>query len=111
VQKTLIVGAPRRGIRSVLFLYIVSMVLSSSIAIIADNEHLTWCGFSLGEPIHLGNFEFIADYFSGLSLSPRRGNERAVLMGSTHSGHIPRSGPRSRTLPKSSSWHRAGREA
>jgi hypothetical protein len=61
------------------------MVPSSPIAITADGEHLACGGFSLGESISLGNFEFIADYFDGLSLSPRRGNEGAVLMGPTHS--------------------------
>jgi hypothetical protein len=43
-------------------------------------------GFSLGEHVHLGNIEFIADYFGGLSLSPRRGNEGTAFLGSTHSG-------------------------
>jgi hypothetical protein len=43
------------------------------------------CGFSLGKPDHLGNFEFIADYFNGLSLSPRRGDEGVAFMGSTRS--------------------------
>jgi hypothetical protein len=57
----------------------VAMVPSSSIAVTADG------GFSLGEPVHLGNFEFIADYFGSLSLSPRRGNESAIFMGSTRS--------------------------
>jgi hypothetical protein len=38
------------------------------------------------EPAHLGNFEFIADYFCGLSLSPRRGNEGAIFVGLTHNG-------------------------
>jgi hypothetical protein len=28
----------------------------------------------------LENFEFVTDYFSGLSLSPRRGNEGAIFM-------------------------------
>jgi hypothetical protein len=51
------------------------MVPSSSITIAADSERLTCGGFSLGEPVCLGKFEFIADYFDGLSLSPRRGNE------------------------------------
>jgi hypothetical protein len=38
------------------------------------------------EPVRLGNFEFITDYFGGLSLSPRRGNEGAIFVGLTHSG-------------------------
>jgi hypothetical protein len=62
------------------------MVLSSAITIAADDEHLTCSGFSLGEIIHLGSFEFIIDYFGGLSLFPRRGNSSAAFMGSTRSG-------------------------
>jgi hypothetical protein len=62
------------------------MVPSSSIAIAADGERLTCGGFSLGEPIRLGNFEFIIDYFSSLSLSPRRGNGGCAFVGSTRSG-------------------------
>jgi hypothetical protein len=64
----------------------ISMVPSSLVAIIADGECLGCSGFSLGEPIHLGIFEFITDYFDSLSLSPRRGNEGAIFVGSTHSG-------------------------
>jgi hypothetical protein len=59
------------------------MVPSSSIIIAADGKCLTSGGFSLGEPVHLGNFEFIADCFGCLSLSPRRSNEDAIFMGST----------------------------
>jgi hypothetical protein len=62
------------------------MVPSSAIAIGGDGEHLTCDGFSLGETVHLGNFEFIADYFGGLSLSHRRGDEGTTFMGSTRSG-------------------------
>jgi hypothetical protein len=62
------------------------MVPSSAIAIGGDGEHLTCDGFSLGETVHLGNFEFIADYFGGLSLSHRRGDEGTTIMGSTRSG-------------------------
>jgi hypothetical protein len=46
------------------------MVPSSVITSAADGECLTCGGFSLGEPIHLGNFEFITAYFGGLSLCP-----------------------------------------
>jgi hypothetical protein len=60
------------------------MVPSSSIAVAADGEHLTCGGFSLGESVHLRNFEFIVDYFSGLSLSPRRGDEGPAFVASTH---------------------------
>jgi hypothetical protein len=47
---------------------------------------LTCGGFSLSETVRLGNFEFIADYFGGLSLSPSRGDTGAALMGPTRSG-------------------------
>jgi hypothetical protein len=59
------------------------MVPSSSIA---DGELLTCGGFSLDKPVRLGNFKFIADYFGGLSLSPWRGNDDTIFVGSTHSG-------------------------
>jgi hypothetical protein len=62
------------------------MVPSSSIIITADGEHLTCGGFSLDEIVSLGNFKFITDHFGGLSLSPRRGDEGAAFMGSTHGG-------------------------
>jgi hypothetical protein len=52
----------------------VSMVSSSAIVVATDGERLTCGGFSLGETVHLGNYEFTTDYFDGLSLSPRRGN-------------------------------------
>jgi hypothetical protein len=61
------------------------MVPPSSIVVTADDECLTCGGFSLGKPVHLGNFEFIANYFDGLSLSHRRGNEGTIFVGSTHS--------------------------
>jgi hypothetical protein len=54
------------------------MVPSSMIAVAADGKCLTCGAFSLGE--------FIADYFGGLSVSPRRGDVGATFMGSTHSG-------------------------
>jgi hypothetical protein len=62
------------------------MVPSSSITITADGEHQVCSRLSLGETIHLGNFEFIADYFGSLSLSPRRGDKGATFVGSTHYG-------------------------
>jgi hypothetical protein len=67
----------------------VPMVPSSVITIAADGEHLTCGGFSLGETVSLGSFKFIADYFSGLSLSPRRGDSGAAFMCSTRSGTPP----------------------
>jgi hypothetical protein len=56
------------------------------ITVTTDSERLTCGGFSLGETVHLGSFEFIANYFYGLSLSPRRGDLDAAFMGSTRSG-------------------------
>jgi hypothetical protein len=65
------------------------MVHSSTITIRADSEHLTCGGFSLGETVRLESFEFIADYFGSLSLSPRRGDLGVAFMGSTCSGTPP----------------------
>jgi hypothetical protein len=62
------------------------MVPSSAILVVANSERLTCSGFSLCETVCLGNFEFIADYFGGLSLSLRRGDEGTAFMGSTRSG-------------------------
>jgi hypothetical protein len=67
----------------------VQMVHSSTITIRADSEHLTCGGFSLGETVCLESFEFIADYFGSLSLSPRRGDLGVAFMGSTCSGTPP----------------------
>jgi hypothetical protein len=63
----------------------VLMVPSSTLAITTDGEHLMCDDFSLGETVHIGSFEFIADYFGGLSLSPRRSDLGASFMGSTRS--------------------------
>jgi hypothetical protein len=76
----------RLGIYSMLFAYMFRWFPSSVITVTADSERLTCGGFSLGETVHLGCFEFIADYFCGLSLSPRRGDLDAAFMGSTRSG-------------------------
>jgi hypothetical protein len=62
------------------------MVPTSALIIATDDERLTCSGFSLGEIVHPGNFMFTTDYFGSLSLSPRRGDEGAAFMGSTHSG-------------------------
>jgi hypothetical protein len=59
---------------------------SSTVTVATDGEHLTCGGVSLGDTVLLNNFKFIANYFSGLSLSPRRANDGAALMGSTRSG-------------------------
>jgi hypothetical protein len=64
----------------------VPMVPSSMLTVAADGERLMCGSFSLGENVHLGSFQFISDYFDGLSLSPRRGDSGAVFMGSTHRG-------------------------
>jgi hypothetical protein len=60
------------------------MVPSYVITVVADGERLTCGGFSLCKTIHFGNFEFIVNYFGGLSLSPRKGDIGATFMGSTH---------------------------
>jgi hypothetical protein len=64
----------------------VPMVPSSVLAIFADGECLTYDGFSHGETIHLWSLEFIANRFSGLSLSPRGSDSDATLVGSTCGG-------------------------
>jgi hypothetical protein len=46
---------------------------------------MTFIGFSLGETVRLGSFEFIVNYFGSLSLYPRRGDSGTAFMGSTHS--------------------------
>jgi hypothetical protein len=60
------------------------MVPSSAITVAANGESMTCSGFSLSKTIRLGKFKSITDYFGGLSLSPRRGDEGAAFMGSTH---------------------------
>jgi hypothetical protein len=62
------------------------MVPSSVITVAADSESLTCGGFSLCDTILLGNLDFIANYFSSLSLFPRRGDAGTAFMGSTRSG-------------------------
>jgi hypothetical protein len=64
----------------------VLMVPSSTFTIATDGEHLSCRGFSLAKTVCLGNFEFIADYFGSLSLSPGRDNSGTAFMGSTRSG-------------------------
>jgi hypothetical protein len=64
----------------------VLMVPSSTLIVAVEDDCLMCGGFSLGETIHLGSFEFITDYFDGLSLSPRRSNSGDAFMGSTHNG-------------------------
>jgi hypothetical protein len=76
----------RKGDLQCVFLLDIMMVASSTITVTTDDERLMCGGFSLDEAIHLRSFEFIMNYFSGLSLSPRRGDSSATFMGSTHSG-------------------------
>jgi hypothetical protein len=64
----------------------VLMVPSSALTFSTDVEHFTCGGFSIGEIVLLGSFEFTANYIGGLSLSPRRGDSGPTFMGSTHSG-------------------------
>jgi hypothetical protein len=59
---------------------------SSVLTFSANGERLMCGGFSLGETVCLRSFDFIADYFDGLSLSPKRGDSGTAFMGSTHSG-------------------------
>jgi hypothetical protein len=56
------------------------------ITVTVDGECLMCGGFSLDKIDRLGNFEFIADYFDNLSLSPKMGDSGAAFMGSTQSG-------------------------
>jgi hypothetical protein len=76
----------RKGDLQCAFLLDVLMVPSSAINITIDGGSLMCDGFSLGETVRLGSFEFIVDYFDGLSLSPRRGDSSAAFMGSTCHG-------------------------
>jgi hypothetical protein len=86
MQKILTVATPGRWIFRVHVLWITQMVPSCSIIIATDGECPMCSGFSLAGPIHPKNFEFIANYFGSLSLSPRRGYEGAIFVGSTHNG-------------------------
>jgi hypothetical protein len=47
------------------------MVHSSRLTITADNEHLTYDEFSIGETVPFGGLEFIADCFGSLHISPK----------------------------------------
>jgi hypothetical protein len=60
------------------------MVPSSALVVAADGERLSCDVFSLSKTIHFGSFEFIAERFSGLSLSPMGDSLGAAIMGSTH---------------------------
>jgi hypothetical protein len=64
----------------------VMMVPLSAIAVTTDGERLTCSVLSPSETVCLGNFKFITNYFSSLSLSPKRGDEGAPFTGSTCGG-------------------------
>jgi hypothetical protein len=71
----------------------VSVVPSLPIVVGADGEHLTCGGFSLGETVHLGNFEFITDYFGGLSLTPGGVTKAPLSWAQLTLGHLPHGRP------------------
>jgi hypothetical protein len=59
----------RKGNLQRAFPLYVLMVPSSVLTVATHSDRLT-CGGTLSETIRLGSFKFIADYFSGFSLSP-----------------------------------------
>jgi hypothetical protein len=69
------------------------MVLSYAITVATNGEHMMYSGFSLGETIHLGSFEFIANYFGRLSLSPKRGSQMLPSWIQLAVGHHPHGRP------------------
>jgi hypothetical protein len=64
------------------------MIHSLALAIAINSEGLTCGGFSLSETVHFGSLEFIADCFSGMSLSPKGSDWGTSFMGSTRSGSL-----------------------
>jgi hypothetical protein len=62
------------------------MVHSSALIVATNGECLTYSVFSLGEIIHFGSLEFIADCFSGLSLYPKESDSDAAFRGTTRNG-------------------------
>jgi hypothetical protein len=64
----------------------VLMVHSPEPAIITDGHRQATVGFALGETIHLGSLEFIANRFGRLSLSPERNDSDAVFIVMVHNG-------------------------
>jgi hypothetical protein len=74
----------RKGDLQCTFPLDVPMVSSSTLIVVADGERLSCGGFSLDEIVCFGSLDFIADYFGGLSLSPRRDGSDTTFMGSTH---------------------------
>jgi hypothetical protein len=71
----------RKGDLQCAFPLHVPIVLSSTLVVTTDNEHLSYGGFSLGETIHFGSPEFIIDSFSSLSHSPKRDGSDVITMG------------------------------
>jgi hypothetical protein len=59
----------RKGYLQRAFPLDVMMVPSSALTVATDGEHLLCGGFSLGETIHFGSLESIADRFRGGPLS------------------------------------------
>jgi hypothetical protein len=64
----------------------VLLVHSSTLVVTTDGERLTCGGFSLDETVRFGILEFIADYFSGMCLSPKESDSGAIFRSTTHSG-------------------------
>jgi hypothetical protein len=63
----------------------VLMVPSSPLVVATNSECLSCGGCFLGETIRFGSLKFIADHFSGLSLSPSGDVSDTIVMGFTHS--------------------------
>jgi hypothetical protein len=60
------------------------MVHSPKPAIVADGNHQTNVGFTLGKTICFGSLVFIIDRFGSLSLSPKRNDSRTIFIGMAH---------------------------
>jgi hypothetical protein len=82
VQKNTNSWHARKGDLQRAFFLDVLIVPSSAITVATDGECVMCGGFSLGKIDHHGNFEFIPNYFGGMSLSHRRGDSGATFMGS-----------------------------
>jgi hypothetical protein len=62
------------------------MLHSPKLAVIDNNKHQIDVGFTLGETIHIGSMEFIADHFGSLSLSDKGNVSSVMFVGMAHSG-------------------------